>query len=60
MKRVIETAAIERGSAAGLMFRGLFYLRLLAEVGRELQAGDIATVVAHDEDWVDGVEVDVR
>lgn len=36
------------------------YLGLLAEVGRQFEAGDAALVVAHDDDGVDGVELDVR
>lgn len=36
------------------------YLGFLAKVGRELEAGDGALVVAHDDDGVDGVELDVR
>lgn len=36
------------------------YLGFLAEVGRQFEAGDAALVVAHDDDGVDGVELDVR
>lgn len=35
------------------------YLGLLAEVGREFEAGDGALVIAHDDDGVDGVELDM-
>lgn len=36
------------------------YLGFLAEVGRQFEAGDAALVVGHDDDGVDGVELDVR
>lgn len=35
------------------------YLWLLAEVGREFQAGDVASVVSHDDDGVHGVKLDM-
>lgn len=38
----------------------LAYLGFLAEVGRQFEAGDAALVVGHDDDGVDGVELDVR
>lgn len=38
----------------------LGYLGFLAEVGRQFEAGDAALVVGHDDDGVDGVELDVR
>lgn len=36
------------------------YLGFLAEVGGQFEAGDASLVVAHDDDRVDGVELDVR
>lgn len=34
-------------------------LRLLAEVGREFEAGNIASVITHYDDRIDGIKLDV-
>ena len=50
----ILNAVLVRGQ-----YKSQCYLGFLAEVWRELEAGDVAPVVSHYDDWMDGVELDV-